>query len=547
MDKIQASQIARCRKDPIYFIKKYAVIRHPTKGLLPFKLWDFQEDTLQSFLENSYNIILKARQMGISTLVAAYIAWLITFYKNKEVFILAVKQDMAINLVAKVKVVIQNLPDWMNPGISLNNRASIELANGSKVKASGTTESGARSEALSLLVIDEVAFIRNMEEIWIAAQPTLATGGDCVVLSTPNGMGNFFHKLYVQAEEGEEVEVAGKKNIFNPIKLHWSLHPERNEKWAENERKKIGIQAFAQEYDCDFLQSGSNVISYQDLKWYKEFPVESEGYNAEECPHIREPIDKIWLNKNLWIWKYPQSGKTYILTADVARGDGTDNSTFQIIDVENYEQVAEYRGKITTDMFSQLIVSTASQYNNAYVAVENIGIGHSVAMKVLELDYRNCHWTSRDPSKINIENAYMFANNPYNVPRNAVPGFTTSSKTRPLIIARLEEDIRTHSFIMHSQRLFDECMTFVFQNGKPEAMENYNDDLIMSAAICSYLRYANLTMYGSGNSVLNQVSINSRPFEFALYADRRDRNKAAESSWKMKTGIGEDDIRWLVG
>ena len=547
MDKNQARQIARCRRDPIYFIKHYALIRHPTKGLLRFKMWDFQESTVEAFLQHSYNVILKARQMGISTLVAAYIAWLIIFFKNKEVFILAVKQDMAINLIAKVKVVMENLPEYMNPGILLNNRQSLELDNGSKVKASGTTESGARSESLSLLVIDEAAFIRNMSEIWVAANPTLATGGDCLILSTPNGMGNFFHKTYQEAEEGVEVEVSGRKVGFNPIKLHWSLHPERNVKWAENEKKKIGSQAFAQEFDCDFLQSGSNVIGYQDLKWYKDFPVPGEGYLDEECPHIREPLDKVWLNKNLWIWKYPQIGKSYILSADVSRGDGTDFSTFQIIDVENYEQVAEYKGKVTTDMFSQLVVSTAAQYNNAYVAIENVGIGHGVAMKVLELEYRNCHWTSKDPSRINTENAYMFANNPYNVPKNATPGFTTSAKTRPLIISRLEEDIRTHTFIMHSQRLFDECMTFVFQNGKPEAMDSYNDDLIMATAIGAYLRYANLTIYGSDNGTLNQVSFSSKPFEFALYTDRRDMNRTAQNSYKMKTGVDEDDIRWLVG
>ena len=155
MNENQIKEYIRCRKDPVYFLKTYAKIRHPTKGLLNFRLWDFQEDVMKSFLEHSYNIILKARQLGLSTLCAGYITWMIIFYKDKSCFVLATKQETAINMIDKVKVIIQFLPDWLKPATLTDNKQSVELANGSKVKASGTTKDGIRSEALSLLVVDE--------------------------------------------------------------------------------------------------------------------------------------------------------------------------------------------------------------------------------------------------------------------------------------------------------------------------------------------------------------------------------------------------------
>ena len=339
MDKAQAEEYVKCRKDPIYFIKKYGKIRHPTKGLLTFELWDFQEDTLQSFLDRSYNIILKARQLGISTLCAAYSAWMANFFKNKEIFILATKRDTATNLVDKIRVFLEEVPPWLKSDITIDNRQSMELANGSKIKAGATdtnAQDAARSEALSLLIIDEAAFIKAMDGIWTAAQPTLATGGDCVVLSSPNGIGNWFHKSFIEAEAGVSERVGNKNISFHPIRLPWHFHPDRDEEWGRDERKKIGDQAFAQEHDCDFLQSGNNVVSLKALSWYEEHPNEEEESDNGFRPFMRDPEEKTWLDKNLWIWKYPDYSKQYIISADVARGDGDDFSAFHVIDVEAY-------------------------------------------------------------------------------------------------------------------------------------------------------------------------------------------------------------------
>lgn len=544
----QTKEYVKCRKDPIYFIKNYGVIKHPTLpgGKSKFKMWDFQEDCVTDFLENSYNVILKARQLGISTVVAAYVAWYMMFFNNKSVFVLATKRDTAQNMITKVKVFFEEVPEWMMPTIITDNKQSIELGNGSSVKAAASTVDAARSESLSLLVIDEAAFINKMNDIWTATGPTLATGGDCIALSSPNGMGNWFHKTYQGAEAGETMMVGGQNKSFNPIKLHWSLHPDRDEAWARSERKSLGDMSFAQEYDCDFVQSGNNVVSLKCLEWYSIHPTEQEIPDDGYRPYLRDPEEKTWIDKNLWIWKYPDYSKKYILSADVARGDSTDYSAFHVIDVENYEQVAEYKGKLNTDTFAHLIHNTAVQYNNAYCVIENMAMGHHVVMKLIELEYKNLYWTVKDITKIHEGNYDQMHYDPYNIPKNAVPGFTTSARTRPSAVARLEEDLRLHEFILHSKRTINELETFIFDNGKPQAQDNYNDDLIMSLAIGMYVRATTLKIHGSDKdfteALINGLGFENKTFD-SIVKGSNDRDS---ERYKMTLPNGEvEDFKWI--
>ena len=197
-------EIVKSGKDPIYFINTYCRISHPQRGLIKFDTYPYQDDLLQDFNDFRFTVILKARQLGISTITAAYIVWLINFHRDKNVMVLATKFATAANLVKKVKNVMKNLPDWIRiTDISIDNRTSFELSNGSQVKASSTSGDAGRSEALSLLVIDEAAFVEGLEELWTALYPTLSTGGRCIALSTPNGVGNWFHKTYVDAVDGQ--------------------------------------------------------------------------------------------------------------------------------------------------------------------------------------------------------------------------------------------------------------------------------------------------------------------------------------------------------
>ena len=182
------AEIIRCGKDPAYFCNEYTKISHPMRGLIPFELYDFQKKALKEFKDNRFNVILKARQLGISTTVAAYVCWMMLFHRDKNVLVVATKLQTATNLVKKIKSIHRNLPSWLKiADISIDNRTSFELSNGSQVKASSTSGDAGRSEALSLLVVDEAAFVDGMEELWAGLYPTLSTGGRCIALSTPNG------------------------------------------------------------------------------------------------------------------------------------------------------------------------------------------------------------------------------------------------------------------------------------------------------------------------------------------------------------------------
>ena len=210
-------------------------------------------------MDYRFNVILKARQLGISTVSAAYIVWLMLFYRDKNVLVVATKFGVAANLVKKVKNIMQNIPDWLRiADIKIDNRTSFVLTNGSEVKASSTSGDAGRSEALSLLVIDEAAHIDGLEELWTGLYPTLSTGGSCIALSTPNGVGNWFHKTYVEAEQGS--------NDFHPVLLPWDVHPERNAAWFNKETRNMSKRQIAQELECNFNSSGETVIHSTDLE-----------------------------------------------------------------------------------------------------------------------------------------------------------------------------------------------------------------------------------------------------------------------------------------
>ena len=222
-DKIR-EEFAKCASDPVYFMRKYYTIQHPTRGRQLFNLYPFQEKVLRLLQKNDYSIINKSRQLGISTLVSAYSLWMMLFNKDKNVLVIATTQATAKNMVTKVRFAYQNLPAWLKIGASEDNRLSLRLMNGSQIKAVSAATDAARSEAVSLLIIDEAAFIDNIETIFTAAQQTLATGGGCIALSTPNGMGNWFHQTYTKAQK--------KENSFLPISLPWTVHPERDQNMA---------------------------------------------------------------------------------------------------------------------------------------------------------------------------------------------------------------------------------------------------------------------------------------------------------------------------
>ena len=511
-------EYAKCATDPTYFLGKYGIIQHPVKGKVNFNLYDFQEKSLKSFMKHDYNIVLKARQLGLSTLTAGYALWMMTFQQDKNILVIATKQETAKNLVTKVRVMHANLPGWLKQPCVEDNKLSLRYKNGSQIKAVASSEESGRSEALSLLIIDEAAFIDKIDTIWGAAQQTLATGGRALVISTPNGVGNFFHKTWVGAENGT--------NDFNFIKLHWSVHPEREQEWRDEQDKLLGPSLAAQECDCDFITSGRGVIDGLLLEQMKE-------------SSVREPIEKRGIDSNYWIWQPPNYTKNYVVSADVSRGDGTDYSAFHIIDVETLEQVAEYKGKISTQDFGNMLVNVASEYNNALLVVENNNIGWAAIQQVIDREYPNLFYTSKDLQYVDVQHQMT---NKYRVQeRNMVPGFSTTQKTRPLIVAKLEEMFREESVVVHSQRLIDELFVFIYNGNRAEALKGYNDDLVMSFAIALWVRDTALRLRSEGIE-LSKKAIQGIGQNPGIYTSEVQKN----DSWEMDVKGEKEDLTWLI-
>ena len=520
-------------QDPVHFMRKYCTIQHPTKGKVKFDLYPFQEKCLTEFKDNRYNIILKARQLGISTLSAGYSLWLMLFHNDKNILVIATGKDTAKNLVTKVRVMYENLPQWLKTGTEEVNKLSLRFTNGSQIKAIASNESAGRSEALSLLIIDEAAFIDRIDTIWTAAQQTLSTGGGCIALSTPNGVGNWFHKQWLGAEDGT--------NNFNTIRLHWTDHPDRDQVWRDEQDKVLGPTQASQECDTDFLSSGQSVVDPAILQWYKDEMIEA-------------PVEEIGIDRGLWVWRQADYTKEYIVVADVARGDGSDFSACQVFEVEDMEQCAEYKGQLSTTDYGNFLIEVATKYNDALLVVENNNIGWATIQTIIDRGYKNLFYMSKDLQVVdtehNITNKYRAQD------RNMVPGFSTTAKTRPLAIAKMEEYTREKLVKLHSNRLIDELFVFIYKTGvtqsKAEAMQGYNDDLVMSYSIALWVRDTALRLQKDKNdqqwaTMNTMLKSNGNKSEHAVGFGKGSIGQPDSNPYEMDIGTGEkEDLTWLI-
>ena len=516
-------ELVRCKADPVYFMKKYYTIQHPTKGRMTFNLFPFQEKSLKLFQRFDYCIINKSRQLGISTLTSAFALWMMLFEQDKNILVLATTQATAKNMVTKVRFAYDNLPSWMRLPVMEHNRLSLRLKNGSQIKAVSAATDSARSEAVSLLVIDEAAFIDRIGDIFTAAQQTLATGGRCIALSTPNGVGNWFHKEFVKAQNGE--------NSFTPISLPWTVHPERNQDWRDQQTKDLGERAAAQECDCDFSTSGDTVIEPNTLNYYQETT-------------IQDPVEKSGIGQSYWLWEYPDPMRNYMIMADVARGDGKDYSTYHIFDVENLTQVAEFKDQLATKDFARGLVARAIEWNNALLIVENASIGWDVVTTIEEMGYPNLYYSPKSEVVGTQIDLYV---SKFDKGDGMVPGFGMNQRTRPLVIEKGRSFIEEKSVKIRSQRTLDELRVFIWKNGKPQAMQGYNDDLVMPLMMGLFLRDTALRFrqvafdltYASLNSFSKTGNSN-----FQVYSSAPQYGQ--NNPWQQQVGDQQSDLTWLL-
>ena len=357
------------------------------------------------------------------------------------------------------------------------------------------------------------------DKIYTSIKPTIATGGGIIALSSPNGIGNWFHKTYTEAQIG--------KNDFWPIELKWNLHPDRDEQWEATERANMSPREFAQEYDCDFLGSGNSVVEPDNLSFYEQ-------------TYIQDPVERRFMGGDFWIWGYPDYSKSYIVSADVARGDGSDYSTFHVIDTEACEQVAEYKSQIDTRTFGNMLVSVASEYNNALLVVENANIGWDVVNTIIEKGYQNLYYSPRAYGEMNADKwmAKMGSD-------QIVPGFTNSAKTRPLVISKMEAYIRDRAFTFRSKRLLEELRVFIWHNGKAQAQNGYNDDLVMALGIGLFTRDTGVKLHQQGMD-LTRASIGGMSSTVQGYNNIPLLPNGQQNPYVMQTPHGVEDFTWIL-
>ena len=354
----QVKEFIKCSQDPIYFIRKYIKIVSLDEGVIPFDMYDFQEEMVTSFHENRFNIAKLPRQSGKSTVVTSYLLWYVIFTPNVNVAILANKAPTAREMLGRLQLSYENLPKWMQQGIIGWNKGSVELENGSRLLASSTSASAVRGMSFNIIFLDEFAFVPNniAEQFFASVYPTISSGKNTkvIIISTPHGM-NMYYKIWHDAER--------KKNEYITTDVHWSQVPGRDAEWKEQTIANTSEAQFRVEFECEFLGSVDTLISASKLR-------------------LMVYEDPLHASKGLDIYEDPIKGHSYTMTVDVARGVDGDYSAFCLFDTTEvpYKLVAKYRNNTVKPLlFPDIISQTANAYNHAYVLVEVNDVGAQVA------------------------------------------------------------------------------------------------------------------------------------------------------------------------
>lgn len=477
MTQEELKTLYRVSMDPYYFATFIWVI-NPVLGRVQFNLYGYQKSVLYQFLKERFNIILKFRQAGLTELISMYCLWLCMYHPNKKVNIISIKDTIAKKVLKKIKFMYKNLPWYLQTPI-INGRAgefgsvtSMEFCNGSLIESIPTSEQAGRSESLSLLVIDEAAAVRWANQIWAAAFPTLSTGGSAIINSTPLGVGNWYHSMWVDAISGA--------NGVNPIRLHWDMHPDRDDQWYQDMAKALGPKRTAQEIDGDFLSSGNTVFDLTDIKG-----IEEDLYDY--------PVLKTRFNGAYKEFCEVDPNKEYFIGADCATGRATDYSSFTVMDAAG-EENAIYKGRIPLDKYAILLGNTGEKFNYAKIAPETNDIGAAVTIALQTEGYPNLYYSQKLLKKKGKSRPEV----------ELIPGWLTTTKNRSVIIEGLEQDIREGNIIVKDPFFVQEAYTFIYDgSNRPVAMgkhkrassvdidlegETYSDDDIFGKAITNHIR-----------------------------------------------------------
>ena len=493
--KEQIEEYIKCKEDPVYFTKNYVQIVSLDEGLVPFKMWDFQEELIRKFHHNRFNIAKLPRQTGKSTTVVSYLLHYILFNDNVNIGILANKASTARDLLARLATAYENLPKWIQQGVVVWNKGNIELENGSKILAASTSASAVRGMSFNIIFLDEFAFVPNhiADSFFASVYPTITSGKSTkvIIISTPQGM-NHFYKMWQDAING--------RNGYTFHEVHWSQVPGRDAKWKEETIKNTSQRQFTQEFECEFLGSVDTLISAAKLK----------------ALVFEEPITR---SKGLDVYEQPKDKSEYLMTVDVSRGIGGDYSAFIVYDITTvpYKIVAKYRNnEIKPMLFPSVINDVARGYNNAWVLCEVNDIGDQVASILnFDLEYPNvlmCAMRGRAGQIV----GQGFSGNKTQL------GVKMSVTVKKVGCANLKQIVEDDKLIFNDYDIINELTTFIQKKQSFEADEGFHDDLVMCMVIFAWLVQQDYFKEMTDNDIRqriydeqkNQIEQDMSPFGF---------------------------------
>ncbi len=477
-------EFVRCSQDPVYFIREYIRIVSLDEGIIPFTMYDFQEDMVQRFHENRFNIAKLPRQSGKSTIVTAYLLWYVIFNDNVNVAILANKAATAREMLGRLQLSYENLPKWMQQGIVGWNKGSLELENGSKILAASTSASAVRGMSFNIIFLDEFAFVPNhiAEQFFSSVYPTISSGKKTkvIIISTPHGM-NMFYKLWHDAER--------KANEYVPTEVHWSQVPGRDEVWKEQTIRNTSEQQFRVEFDCEFLGSVDTLISPSKLR-------------------IMPYEDPIKQNRGLAVYEQAIEDHNYIVTVDVSRGIGGDYSAFCVMDTTTlpYTLVARYKNnEIKPIILPNIIVDVAKNYNNAYILCEVNDIGGQVADIIqYDLEYENLLMAAMR-GRAGQQLGQGFSG------KKTQLGVKMSTAVKQVGCSNLKALIEDDKLIIKDYDTIAELTTFIQKGQSFQAEDGCHDDLAMCLVMFAWMAMQEYFKEMHDNDVRARI-----------YADQRD-------------------------
>ncbi len=459
--KKQVTEFLKCAQDPVYFAQKYVKNINLDEGLVPFKMYDFQEKLVNNFHYNRFNICKMPRQSGKSTTVVSYLLHYAIFNDSVTIGILANKAQTARDLLGRLQIAYENLPKWMQQGIIAWNKGSMELENKSKIIAASTSASAVRGMSFNIIFLDEFAFVANhlADDFFSSVYPTISSGKSTkvIIVSTPRGM-NHFYRLWHDAELG--------RNEYVTTDVHWSEVPGRDEAWKEQTIKNTSEAQFRVEFECEFLGSVDTLIAPSKLKVLSYDEPIGRGERGGE------------------IYANPQEKHNYVITVDVARGVEKDYSAFIVFDTTTfpYKVVAKYRNNTIKPMlFPSVILQFARAYNNAYLLCEVNDIGDQIASILFyDLEYENVLMTAMRGRAGQVL-GQGFSGSKVQL------GVKMSKTVKKMGALNLKTLIESDKLLINDYNIIAELTTFIEKANSFEAEEGCNDDLAMCLVIFAWL------------------------------------------------------------